>query len=104
MPCIYEPTPREREEERLEQERAKAIACAALTFLKKKGLMSEFLDQHDAQEAGVSSIHLQRWWKKHQDEDKKRKAAETSAKKAESLAKRARSKLTTAEARALGLK
>ena len=102
MPCTdggvpYPPTPRQ-----LRQRKVPAMLCAVLGTMTSEQLEAT-LQRIDWKEAGVSREDLVQWWKDHQAEDARRKAAERVQADKLALRDSALSKLSKAELHALGL-
>ena len=120
MPCLYEPSPAEREAAREARERKDSVRKARERARKKEldlvsRLLCEIFREHLPDEVIAENEEYAEWWERHKKADaarlkreeaarKKKAAAAKKRREKAKLKKEALAKLSAAERRALGLK
>lgn len=103
MPCVSGPTWEQQQAENDYSATLKGGLCAALGFLRDRGLLEDFFNHVDWREVGLDDKSVKAWWAKHQEEDRFRRMQEKQRALAYEVAQRALSKLTAEERKVLGL-
>ncbi len=80
-----------------------AMLCAVMTSLEAGRNTTHVLNDVNWKEAGVTKDQLLSWWKRHKDQDRKRRVAEAEEQARKAARKLALAKLTPYERKALGL-
>jgi hypothetical protein len=81
-----------------------ALICAVFRHLDGIGTVETFLKQLDYKEMGYSESDVRKWWEKHQESDKRRKAFQERLLKEREIKTKALAKLTSEERKVLGIK
>lgn len=101
MPCRCDPEPEDYHYNELSAR--DAMLCGVLSALEHLNSFDQVVENIDWHEAGISKKALLSWWKRHKEEDARRKLQEAKAKAKEEKVQKALSKLSKDERKLLGL-
>jgi len=103
MPC-YDGTREYDHEQTRELYFLRAFTCAIFRHLNGIGTVDTLLKQLDYKEMGYSESEVRGWWRKHQDEDRRKQAFQERLLKEREVKAKALAKLTEEEIKVLGVK